>query len=89
MVYSENNLEENEIKKWCKEHFPEIVIKARKLNNKYAQARYRKTGDLLVETTSNFKLKQRMEGKEFKEKLRQIKSSEFGFETAIFKGAGY
>lgn len=88
MTYVPENLSRKELLDWAAEKFPEVKIKARLSTNKFAEARHKKTGELLAKETSMHKLKEAMLTADFAKRLR-IAQSGFGFNTAVFDGKGY
>ena len=73
---------------WAAKHYPGVKIRVRVSTNKNAEARDKTTGELLAAETSMFKLKEVMKTEKFKSQFNNVQSG-FGFETAIFEGAGY
>ena len=88
MPYSSNNISREEMLTWAAKHYPGVKIRIRVSTNKKAEARDKKTGELLAAETSMFKLKKAMKTDGFKAKLKGVQAG-FGFETAVFQGKGY
>ena len=88
MPYSPDNLSREEMLIWAAKHYPDVKIRIRVSTNKKAEARDKKTGELLAAETSMFKLREVMKTDEFKANFKNVQSG-FGFETAVFQGEGY
>ena len=74
MPYSPDNLSREEMLIWAAEHFPGVKIRSRVSTNKKAEARDKKTGELLAAETSMFKLREVMKTDAFKAKLKRAQA---------------
>lgn len=88
MPYSPDNLSREEMLAWATKHYPGVKIRSRVSTNKKAEARDRRTGELLAAETSMYKLREVMKTDGFKANFKSAQAG-FGFETAVFQGEGY